>query len=145
MITKEYKKQRMCLFCASDYHLELILLPYIKERIEKEDFVVLTENNLTNSLNILLEKTNLSEELKDKIRKIDWKSKEYLKNTKNSSSIVNVIINGNVEFINKKNKIVQELKNDNLKVINCFHISDQNVNIEKISQDYEYILNTNKL
>ena len=36
MITKELETNKMCLFCASEYHLEMILLPYIKERINEK-------------------------------------------------------------------------------------------------------------
>ena len=46
MITKEQNYNRNCLFCASDYHLEMILLPYIIEKKDKYKTIVFTESNL---------------------------------------------------------------------------------------------------
>ena len=34
MITKEDKIQKSCCFYASDYHLEMIILPYINKKID---------------------------------------------------------------------------------------------------------------
>ena len=41
MITEEQCTEKTCLFCASDYHLEMILLPYIKERIDKNKIIII--------------------------------------------------------------------------------------------------------
>ena len=38
MITKEHKVKKYCLFYASDFHLEMILLPYIKKNIYKDKY-----------------------------------------------------------------------------------------------------------
>ena len=46
MITKEVKKVKSCLFCASDYHLEMLIIPYICKKIENEEFFVITQDNL---------------------------------------------------------------------------------------------------
>ena len=42
MITKEHKVKKYCLFYASDFHLEMILLPYIKKNIYKDKFLSVT-------------------------------------------------------------------------------------------------------
>ena len=34
MITKEHETKKYCCFYASDFHLEMILLPYIKNNIQ---------------------------------------------------------------------------------------------------------------
>ena len=46
MITEEQKTEKVCALCVSDYHLEMILLPYIIERKEEFKSIVFTENNL---------------------------------------------------------------------------------------------------
>ncbi len=79
MITEEQYTEKTCLFCASNYHLEMILLPYIKERIDKNKIIVFTENSLEESINVLLNKVNLSENDKEKIRSLNWKKTEETK------------------------------------------------------------------
>ena len=44
-------KEKICAFYASDYHFEMISLPYINKKMEnKEDIIILTENNLEETL-----------------------------------------------------------------------------------------------
>ena len=66
-------KENSCAFYASDYHLEMIMLPYINENFKNNKTVyVFTQNNLTNTVNTLMEKVNLEKETKQKIMKINW-------------------------------------------------------------------------
>ncbi len=150
MITKELEDNKMCLFCASDYHLEMILLPYIKERINNSKFIILTESNLEETLDILLGKLNINETDKKKIKDLNWSSKDkkymeiikkYLKNNEN----INIIVNGEYDFIKAINNELKDNVSDNINIINCFHVSDTNVNIETLSKEYKYILNTKKI
>ena len=71
MITKEHEVKKYCCFYASDFHLEMILLPYIKKNMYKYKFMIFTEENLSDSMNILLNRTNLNKEEK----KIDAKNR----------------------------------------------------------------------
>ena len=160
MITKEIKERKSCLFCASDYHLEMILLPYICKKIENEEIYVITENNLEDSIKLVLDRINIKDNIKKQIRKIGWKNKinlkekieKILEEINNDEKIdknkkITFIINGKYSFINQNNKILEELfdKNDNIYIINCFHVVDQNVDIDKISKEYRKILNTRKI
>ena len=83
MLTEKVVTNKMCLFCASDFHLEMILLPYIKEKIDEYKFVIFTKNDLEDTVNTLLEKVNINDEYKDKIRKINWKNENKLEYTRN--------------------------------------------------------------
>lgn len=60
-------KENSCAFYASDYHLEMIMLPYINENFKNNKTVyVFTQNNLTNTVNTLMEKVNNNlKQLKD--------------------------------------------------------------------------------
>ena len=69
MITKEHENKKYCLFYASDFHLEMILLPYIKNNIDDTHFTIFTEKNLDESLRILLSKTNLKFNEKEQMLK----------------------------------------------------------------------------
>ena len=144
MITKEHIRQKNCLFCASDYHLEMILLPYIKTKIKKMNFIIFTENNLEKSISTLLEKVNFNEEEKLEIKKINWKSgdkyeelKKYIKSNKE----ISIIINGKIKYIKKINCYIEKLIGENVNIIECFHIDDKEVNAKEISSKYDNILN----
>lgn len=148
MITKEHETEKNCLFCVSDYHLEMILLPYIKEKIDNSKFIIFTENNLEESLEILLTKVNLEEKDKEKIKDIDWKNTDDIKFEqipKNENEKINIIINGSYNYIKHINNKINRIINKNIKIINCFHIGDSNVDISEISQEYNTILNTRKI
>ena len=51
MIVNSSKIEKMCSFYVSDFHLEMILVPYISEKIEnKEDIKIITEKNLQDTI-----------------------------------------------------------------------------------------------
>lgn len=146
MITKEHKIEKTCLFCASDYHLEMILLPYIKDRLDKSSFLIFTENNLEESINILLTKVNLDKKDKEKIRNINWRNADDIKFKQlEKNEKINVIINGSFNYIKYINNKIKEIKNKELKVVDCYHVGDSNVDIYEISKKYNVILNTQKI
>ena len=75
MIKDNERKEKMCLFFASDYHFEMISLPYISKNLDKDKKVIMiTENNLEETVEKVLEGTNLANDKKDKIMNIDWKN-----------------------------------------------------------------------
>ena len=60
MIVNSSKIEKMCSFYVSDFHLEMILVPYISEKIEnKEDIKIITEKNLQDTIEVLISKMNL--------------------------------------------------------------------------------------
>lgn len=147
MITKEYYIKKTCLFCASDYHLEMILLPYIKERIDDSN-IIITENNLEESINVLLTKINLDEKYKEKIRGLNWKNTNDLKFEEINSvkdKNVNIIINGSYNYIELINNKIKEYVKKDVEVVDCIHIGDSDLNMTEISKKYESILNTQKI
>ena len=147
MITKEQFIKKTCLFCVSDYHLEMILLPYIKERINESN-IIITENNLEESINVLLTKVNLDEKDKEKIRNLNWKNTNDLKfeeinNMKDKN--INIIINGSYNYIESVNNKIKEIVKRNIEIVDCIHIGDSDFNMTEISKKYESILNTQRL
>ena len=168
MITEEQILEKTGLFYVSDYHLEMILLPYIKEKIDKNKIIIYTEKNLEESINVLLNKVNLSGIDKEKIRNLNWKNtddieieklNEFLNNAEisllkrgiidtnieNEEKNIIVIVNGSFNYIkNIKSKINRDIKK-NIKLVECFHVGDSDVDISELSQKYENILNTKKI
>ena len=148
MLTEKVVTNKMCLFCASDFHLEMILLPYIKEKIDEYKFVIFTENDLEDTVNTLLEKVNINDEYKNKIRKINWKNEnklEYTKNLIENKQKLNIIVNGDYNYIENINGKLKEFVNNEIDIIDCYHIEDSNVDITKLKSEYKNILNTKKV
>ena len=69
-------KEKLCLFFASDYHFEMISLPYINKELKKDkNVVIISENDLNNTLSTVLDRVNLKPEDRERIVKIDWNNK----------------------------------------------------------------------
>ena len=143
MITKEYNLKKYCCFYVSDFHLEMILLPYIKNNINKSKITINSQRDLRESIKLLLERTNLNEEEKNKIYKLNW-TNERKEEIYNCEEITLIRI-GNNDYITQMN---QNLKNMNVKSINiidCYNINEENIEIAKIREKYEKVLNTKNL
>lgn len=147
MITKESENKKMCLFCASDYHLEMILLPYIQENINTSNFVILTQADLEPSMKKLLDRVNIDKKSKEKVWSLNWKEKNISKmeNFICSEQKTNIVINGDYEYIKNVNNYIKTYINKKSTIIDCFHVGDINVNIDELSKQYECILNTKKV
>ncbi len=150
MITKELEATKKCCLYASDFHLEMILVPYIKKRFDKTKFVILTENNLEDTIKTLLNRINIDKSDKDKILDLKWYSNDNekldkIKELNEKNNKICIIINGNYNYIKEKNKKLNELMKDNLEIIDCFNISDSETNIEEIQYKYKEFINTSTL
>ena len=136
MVLEEKKIKNICNFYVSDYHLEIMLLPYISKKIDnEEEVVILTERDLTETLKIVIEKTNLEQKKKEKIMKLEWNTQK----TSNINENSNVIIIGNRKFINDK---ILELKEKNLEKIVCYDYNEVKDNMKEIVSEYDGVLNS---
>lgn len=132
MIIK-YEREKICCFYVSEFHLEMILIPYINEKIN-EDITIITQKKLRETLETLISKINLKEENKEKILKLGWNGEQEIKDNSN------VIIIGTKEFIKDKNK---ELEGKNiLSVLDCYEFEKEKDDIENIVKQYKNSLNT---
>ena len=78
MLVEDKRTEKFCSFFVSEFHLEMILMPYINKKIEeKEKIVILTEKNLEKTVKELISKVNLKEENKQKILNLGWRSEEH--------------------------------------------------------------------
>ena len=106
-------KDRTCVLYTSDYHFELISLPYIHKKIqENKNVEILTENNLEKTIKEILEKIIFIKGNKKYIEKINNELKE---NNKNYESI---------------------------KIIDCYNIDEIGEEAREIVQNYGKILKT---
>lgn len=143
-------KEKICTFYASDYHFEMISLPYINKNIEEnKEVIVLTENDLEETMKILISKMNLQEEKKDKILNLNWKNDDLNKfkrinNNINEQKAMVIFIKGKENYIRNVNKNIEKWieKSSNIKVVDCYDMEEVSEKIENIMGEYKKILST---
>ena len=143
-------KEKICTFYASDYHFEMISLPYINKNLEKNiEIVILTENNLEDTIKTLIKNTNLNEAKKKKIFEINWNCDDLNKFKKISENInkqkdMIIFIKGTENYIKNVNENIETwTKNGkNIKIIDCYNMEEVSEKLDTIMDQYEKILNT---
>ena len=133
MVVQDKREEKTCCFYVSDFHLEMILVPYINEKIN-ENITILSEKKLKDTVKILISKINLKEENKQKILSLGWNGEEKIKENSN------IIIIGTKEYIKNKN---EEIKNKNsISVLDCYNFEQEKDFIAEIIKQYKNTLNT---
>ena len=142
-------KNKTCTFYASDYHFEMIILPYLDKKIDENyNIIIFTENNLKDSIDILISRMNLKENKKEKILNIDWRNDDrqkfnILKNIEKGKKDTVVFIKGTENYINNINEKIKENKiKNNLKIVDCYSVDDLKNNMTTITKNYKSYLNT---
>lgn len=146
---KVNNKEKICMFFASDYHFEMISVPYINKNLKNnKNVIVITENDLNQTIEEFLSKVNIKEEEKNSIRKLDWKNDDEnklkeLKNLANEKKDTVVFIKGEENFISNINNKIKDIDSDkNLKIVDCYDISEVQDSVRKIVNGYSEILST---
>lgn len=141
--------EKLCLFSASDYHFEMISLPYISRELKKnKEVVIITENDLDSTVNELLSKVNLNIEDKQKLINIDWKSNnlhkfEKIKRANDEGRGTVIFVKGKENYIRNVNKDIENTFNFNdTKIIDCYNINEINSDISYIAKKYDNVLST---
>lgn len=137
-------KENSCAFYASDYHLEMIMLPYINKNLEEnKNIYVFTQNNLEETINNLVGKVNIRKQEKEKILNINWKTDDenkYNRLIKDNNETL-IFIKGNENYINKVNKNLEQLSNNkNMEIIDCYNIEEIGINTNSIIKNHKDIL-----
>ena len=139
---------KLCSFYISDWHLVTMLLPYINQKVNEEvEIATILENNLEGNITNLVEKLNLKN--KEKILELNWNKfseKEKIIYNGNSKEKI-MIINGDKDFIENKNKRIEKYFkthkiNGTLKIINCYELMGFGGNISEILDRHDMVLNT---
>ena len=143
-------KEKTCAFFASDYHFEMISLPYIEKELEKsKEVIILTENDLENTIKNLISKINLNEEKKKKIFNLNWKNDDLnkfkqIKNKLENNKEMTIFIKGKENYIKNINQNIEKwiTKNENVKTIDCYDIEEVGEEINEITKRYKTVLST---
>lgn len=151
---------RICSFYVSDWHLTAMLLPFVEEQVEKnENIHTIFQKNIVHNMKEILSRIKISERTKDEIINVDWKSKNLIKYsevrkfmekaTRNQTKAI-IIIEGDkdrIEYINKNiDKWIQKqdkkISRKQIKIINCYEVTEFNENLQDILDKHDKILNT---
>lgn len=143
METKEKSITKICSFYANKWHLTTMILPYISKMIENGyEIDTILEDDIEENMKELTAKLNIKEDIKDKILDINWTSNrvDKFKPIKNNKRIV--LVEGNIEKIKKENKYIEANNENNISIINCYHVTQIEDNISEILSTHDLILNT---
>ena len=156
-----YKSEKSCIVYVSDYHFEMIgLLNIRKDLEENKKIIILTQNNLTQTVKTVISRTNLKKEEKEKLEQLDWTnninkiSKEILQ-----KGNISIYIKGNKKFIENQNKRIKNLLNEvnecntlneenefyetrKISIIDCYNYSEIKNETKEISNKYKKKLTT---
>ena len=147
MLENQKTKEKLCAFYASDYHFEMISLPYINQNIENhKDVVIFTDEDLQVTIKKLLSSLNLKDDKKEKLLNINWSNNdvEKFKYLKSISDDVIVFIKGKKKYINYINTNLDNWINNlsDVKVIDCYEMDEVASNIHDVVKNYSKMLVT---
>ncbi|MBP3503093.1 MAG: hypothetical protein J6K42_06445 [Clostridia bacterium] len=134
---------KVCCFYASDWHLTVMLLPYINSKIEENSSIYMKcENNIEEKMNILLNKLDIKN--KRNIMNINWNNKVQEDINDDKEKIF--IVSGKNSYIENTNEIIEKYyinKDVPVKIINCYELTEEK-NLKEIIQKngYTQMLNT---
>ena len=143
-------KEKTCAFYASDYHFEMISLPYINKKLdESKGVIVLTENNLKETIKTLVSKINLNEDKKVDILKIDWENNDLNKFKKINEDIKSkkdmvIFVKGKENYIKNINENIEKWteKSKNVEIIDCYDMEEISQDMDNIMDQYKFTLKT---
>ena len=142
--------KKICAFYASDYHFEMISLPYIKESLEKrKEIIILTENDLQSTVKTLISNINIEEKKKQGLEQINWKNddlkkfKKINRDTEENKDVV-IFIKGKENYIRNINKNIEKWtsKNNKVKIVDCYDMNEVAEKVDTLMAKYKIVLGT---
>ena len=142
--------KKICAFYASDYHFEMISLPYIEENLEKrKEIIILTENDLQDTIKTLISNINIEEKKKQSLEQINWKNddlnkfKKIKKDTEENKDVI-IFIKGKKNYIRNINKNIEKWtsKNNKVKIVDCYDMNEVSEKVDTLMGKYKIVLGT---
>lgn len=130
---------KKCCFYASDFHLEMTIVPYINRKIEEnKNIVIVTENKLEDTVKILISRMNIKN--KNLISKLDWNNSDVMQIIGKDNLVI--IINGSKKFIQNKNRQINQMSDkSDIELIDCYFFEEVKEELVEIRDDYRGVLN----
>lgn len=142
--------KKICAFYASDYHFEMISLPYIEKSLEKrKEIIILTENDLQSTIKTLISNINIEEKKKQSLEQINWKNEDLKKfkkikrDTEENKDVV-IFIKGKENYIRNINKNIEKWtsKNNKVKIVDCYDMNEVAEKVDTLMAKYKIVLGT---
>ena len=151
---------KICSFYVSDWHLTAMLLPYIEEAIERKEHIsTILEKNISYNMKEILTRIKISNREKEEIIKVGWENnnlikyndiKKYMERATREGNKITIIIEGRkerIEYIGKNidrwmKKSEKKLKKKEIRIINCYEVTEFNNDLNEILNNHDKILNT---
>lgn len=139
MTANKETTDKKCCFYASDFHLEMTIVPYINKKIEEnKNIVIITENKLEETMKILISRMNIKN--KASICELDWNNRE-ISSAIGKNNLV-IIINGSKKFIESKNSEIQKTLNEvPVELIDCYCFDEVKDEMVEIRENHAGVLN----
>lgn len=142
--------KKICAFYASDYHFEMISLPYIEESLEKrKEIIILTENDLQSTIKTLISNINIEEKKKQSLEQINWKNEDLkkfkkIKRDTDENKDVVIFIKGKENYIRNINKNIEKWtsKNNKVKIVDCYDMNEVAEKVDTLMAKYKIVLGT---
>lgn len=156
----EKNNLKICSFYVSDWHLTAMLLPYIEEAVERNEHLnTILEKNISYNMKEILTRIKIGERQKQEIIKIGWENKQiikygdikkYMEEITKDKEKITVIVEGKREKIEQINKNIdkwlkkseKKLSKKEIKIINCYEVTEFNQDLNEILNTHDKILNT---
>ena len=144
-----YKRENMiCSFCVNDYHLAVIIVPYIYKVInENKKVITFLDRDLEDISKRIIDTNEKFWKEKDKVKNVDFKKTKFDKLAEKFESVKDgdiIIVVGEEKFIERINRLIINF-HTNFTIVNCFNISDIAKNENFKMSNYGKILNTKGL
>lgn len=153
--------KKICSIYVDDLHFATMIFPFIHKEVEQNTTIrTILEKDEEENIEKILKNIGLNSEIKEEIKRIDWKGTNINKIRNNFKLLeeemkvknkIDIIVSGRNLFIEKVNQAIDlwvknnienlERFNIELKVINCFCF-DENKNSDNIIDEHDYILRT---
>ncbi len=142
------QEEMICSFCVNDYHLAVMLVPYIYEAINEGRKVITFFDRSLNDISKKVIATNKKFwEKEESLSKIDWDKTKFDKLANKFENVQNgdvVVVAGKDDFIERINRLLINF-HTNFTLVNCFNVSDIAKNENFKISNYSKILNTKGL
>ena len=142
------QEDMICSFCVNDYHLVVMIVPYIYEAINEGKKVITFFDRSLDEISKKVILTNKKFWQNEKIfEKVEWKKTRFDKLAEKFENVQNgdvVIVAGKDDFIDRINRLLINF-HTNFTLVNCFNVSDIAKNENFKISDYSKILNTKGL
>ena len=134
--------QKICCFYASDWHLTVMLLPYIDKKLKENNSIYMRcQNSIEDKINALVNKLEIKN--KEEILRLNWNNKVAEDGDDSEKKIY--IVSGDEQYIRSTNRIIENYYSNratSIKIINCYEITDNNLNKIVDENGYNVVLNT---